>query len=168
VGRPLYFAAVVFSSFFLACSRWSESGCLSYFHTWCGRSANLECMFEICCTRLTENTGWKNCTKNRHLCTIVQCCPAISSQLWHVSTIRKKLVKPQYFLHMSSHDELRPTHDSSRLASLGHPSKFKWVSHLGFITAGHRSAKVSQMLHDIWQSPGLVNYIYIFCRLLPP
>jgi len=30
-----------------------------YFHTWCGLSANLECMFEMCCTRLAENTGRK-------------------------------------------------------------------------------------------------------------
>jgi len=31
--------------------------------------------------------------KNRHLCTTAQLCPAISSQLRHVSTIGKKLVK---------------------------------------------------------------------------
>jgi len=30
-----------------------------YFHTWCGLSANLEYMSEMCCTRLAENTGRK-------------------------------------------------------------------------------------------------------------
>ena len=37
--------------------------------------------------------------KNRHLGTIAQLCRAISSQLRHVSTIGKKLVKQQYLLH---------------------------------------------------------------------
>jgi len=46
--------------------------------------------------------------------TIAQLCPAISSQLRHVLTIRKKLVKQQYLLHMSSqHGELE------RLRSVG-------------------------------------------------
>ena len=53
------------------------------------------------CTRLTANTGRKKVAKNRHLGTIVQLCLAISSQIRHVSTIGKKLVKQQYLLHMS-------------------------------------------------------------------
>ena len=48
--------------------------------------------------------------KNRHLGTIAQFCRAISSQLRHVSTIGKKVVKQQYLLHMSAqYGELRPT-----------------------------------------------------------
>ena len=39
--------------------------------------------------------------KSRHLGTIAQLCRAISSQLRHVSTIGKKLVKQQYLLYMS-------------------------------------------------------------------
>ena len=53
-------------------------------------SANLECISEMCCTRLAENTGRKNDAKNRHLGTIAQLCRAVSSQLRHVSTIGKK------------------------------------------------------------------------------
>ena len=49
-------------SFFLAYSQPSQIGCLPYFDTWCGRSANLKCRPEMCCTRLAENTGRK---KNR-------------------------------------------------------------------------------------------------------
>jgi len=45
--------------------------------------------------RLAENTGHKQSPKILHLCTIAQLCQAISSQLRHVSTI-KKLVKQQY------------------------------------------------------------------------
>jgi len=70
--RTLYFAAVVifFLLFFLAYSQRSEIGCLPYFHTWCGLSANLECRSEMCCTRLAEDRGCKNDAKNRYLCTI--------------------------------------------------------------------------------------------------
>ena len=39
--------------------------------------------------------------KNRHLGTIAQLRRAISSQLRHISTIGKKLVKQRYVLHMS-------------------------------------------------------------------
>jgi len=39
--------------------------------------------------------------KNRHFGTIAQLCRAVSSELRHVSTIGKKLVKQQYLLHMS-------------------------------------------------------------------
>jgi len=46
----------------------------------------------------------KKVAKNCHLGTITQLCRAMSSQLWHVSTIGKKLVKNLtscYVLHMS-------------------------------------------------------------------
>jgi len=62
-----------------------------------GLSANLECRSEMCGMRIAENAG----PKNRHLGTIPQLCPGISSQPRHVSTIGKKLVKQQHLLHMS-------------------------------------------------------------------
>jgi len=52
----------------------------------------------------------KKVSKNRHLDTIAQLCRAISSQLRHVSTIGKNLIKQQYVLQISSqYGELRPT-----------------------------------------------------------
>jgi len=78
-------------------------------HTWCGLSANLGCMSEMCCMRLAENTGCKTSPKIRHLGVIAQLCRAISSQQRHVSTIGKKLVKQQYLLHMyPQYGELGP------------------------------------------------------------
>jgi len=56
----------------------------------------------MCCTRLAANTERKNDAKNRHLRTIAQLCPAVSSQLRHILTIGKKLVKQKYVLHMSA------------------------------------------------------------------
>jgi len=64
----------------------------------------------MCCTRLAGNAGCKKSPKIRHLGTIAQPCWAISSQLRHVLTIGKKLVKQQYCPHMSSqYGELCPT-----------------------------------------------------------
>ena len=74
-------------SFFLAYSQRSEIGCLPYFHTWCGLSANVECMYEMWCTRLAEKCRTQ---KNRHLGTIAQICRPLSSQQRHVSTVGKK------------------------------------------------------------------------------
>jgi len=88
-----------------------QIGCLPYFHTWCGLSANsnLRCRSETCCMRVAENTGRKKGAKNRYLGTIAQLCRAISSQLKHVSTIGKN-IKQQYLLYMSSrYGELWPT-----------------------------------------------------------
>jgi len=49
---------------------------------------------------------------------------------------RKKLVKQQCLPHtFSQYGELQPTGASDRFISLGHPSKFQQVSHLGFVTA---------------------------------
>jgi len=87
----------------------------------------------------------KKSSKICHLGTIAQLCRAIALQIRHVSTIGKKLAKQQYLLHMSSQrGELRPTCSWNRSGSLGHPSKFQLVSHLGSVilstlmqTAGH-------------------------------
>jgi len=69
-----------FISFFLACSQPSKIGCLPYFHTWSGLSANLGCKSEMCCTQLAENTGRKSRQKSPSaaLRTIAQLCRAIS------------------------------------------------------------------------------------------
>jgi len=105
----------------------------------------------------------KNRKKNCHLSTIAQLCQAISSQLRHVSTIGKKLVTQQYLLHMSpQYGELQPTSGWDQSGSLGHPSKFQWVSHLGSITAATSLNRSQPNFARLWPSSGLVHYIYIF------
>ena len=96
----LWFLSFFLSSFFprliSAAADWMST---IYFHTWCGLSANLECTSEMCaCGSLKIQDA-----KNRHFGgTIAQLCQAVSSQLRHVSTIGKKLVKHRYLLHTSS------------------------------------------------------------------
>jgi len=140
--RTLYFCPVLsiylfFPRLVSAVADWMSTN----FDTWCGFSANLECMCEMCCTRLAENTTRKNDAKNRHLGTIAQLCWAISLQLRHVSTIGI-ILKQQYLPHVSSqYGELRPTNGWDLLASLGHPSKFKRVLRLGSVTVRHSSSE---------------------------
>jgi len=88
-----FLSSVFFFFFFVAWCQRPHIGCLPYFDTWCGPSANLECRSETCCVRHAENAGPKKSPKIGHLGTIAQLCRAISSQLRHASTIGKKLVK---------------------------------------------------------------------------
>ena len=145
-----YFHAVFCSFFFFSSANLSRRRldvCHTSMHTWCGLSANLRCRSETCCMRLAEKTECKKVAKNRHLGTIAQLCRAISSQLRHVSTIGKKLVKQRYVLHMSpQYGQLRPTSGWDRLTSLGYPCKFQLVSCLGSVTARHLVVGVSQTL----------------------
>jgi len=156
------------SSLFLAYSQPSFIGCLPYFHTWYDLSANLGCRSEMCCTRLAENTGLKNRQK------LAICAPSHNLSGCILATKayidnRKKLVKKQYRLHMSSqYGELRPTNGWDRLGCLGDPSKFQRVSCLGFVTAatsftGDRP-NFAQCLAVSW-----AGTLYIHFRgLLPP
>jgi len=63
--------------------------------------------------------------KNRHLGTVPQICRAISSQLRHVSTIGKKLVKQQYLLDMcTQYGELGPLASEIVSGVWGTPATF--------------------------------------------
>jgi len=55
---------------------------------------------------------------------------------------RKKLIKQQYLLNMSSqYGEIWPTSGWYRFVSLGHPCKFQRVSRLGSVTARQSSSE---------------------------
>jgi len=136
-----------FLLFFLAESQRSQIGCLPYFHTWCGLSANLGCRSETCCTWLAENAGRKKSPKNRHLRTIVQLCQAISSQLRHVSTIGKNL--------LSSNISSRRSHNMVNFGLLaaeigpvvwGTPANFNGFRVLAALLHGSQVVGVSQTL----------------------
>jgi len=95
-----------FLLFFLAYSQPSQIGCLAYFHTWCGLSANLGCRSETCCTWLTANIGCKNSPSGHHRTTLSGCIFATKSYIDN----RKKLVKQQYLSNVSlQYGELQPT-----------------------------------------------------------
>ena len=111
----------------------------------------------MCCMRLAENTGRKKVAKNRHLGTIAQLCPAMSSQLRHVSTIGKKLVKQQYVLV-----NFGPLTAENGWRVWGTPANFNWFRVLASLLHRRRSTEVNKTLQDVWPSPGLIHYVYIF------
>jgi len=92
---------------------------IPYFYTWCGPCANLECRSEMC---LDGNAGPKNRPK------IPVCVPSHNFVKLYLATKacidnRKKLVKQQYLIHMSSqYGEIRLTGGWDRSSSLGHCS----------------------------------------------
>ena len=93
IGQAIIFSSccfflLSFFLFFLTYSQPSHIGCLPCFHTWCGLSANSECMSEMCCTRLAEIQDAKN--RHRYLGTNAHLCRAVSSQVTHASTIGKQ------------------------------------------------------------------------------
>jgi len=112
-------------------------------------------------TRLAGNTGRKKSPKIRHLGTIAQLCRAISSQLRHFSTIRKKLLN-------SSISSTWP-HNMVNFGPLtaeicwrvwGTPANFNRFRILPSLLQRHRSPDNNQTVHDVWPSPGLVHYTF--------
>ena len=117
---------------------------MSYFHTWCGLSVNLRCRYETCCMWLAEIQTQKSRQKSpsgHHSTTLSGYIFATKAR---IDNQKKKLVKQQYLLHMSSQYGERPTNSWDRLTSLGHPCKFQLVSRLGSVTARHLVVGVSQ------------------------
>jgi len=101
IGQAIIFFQCGFylSSFYLfprlisAVRDWMSS--LPYFCIWCGLSANLESMSEMCCTRLAANTGRKNLPFWHHPTTLSACIFAAKACIDN----RKKDVKQKYLLH---------------------------------------------------------------------
>ena len=115
----LSFFFFLFPRLFSVVGDWMST-ILPVFNTWCGRSANLECRSEMCCTWLAENTQRKNYAKKlpsvHHRTTLLGYIFATKA---HIDN-RKKLVKQQYLLQISSqYGELQPTNGCYQLASLG-------------------------------------------------
>jgi len=49
----------------------------------------------------------------------------------------------------------------------GTPANFNGLRVLAFLLQRRRSTEANQTLHDVWQSAGLVHYIYIFGGCCP-
>ena len=137
-----------------------ETGCLPYFNTWCGLSANLECMSEMCCILLAENTGRKK---------IAILAPSHnfvgpSSELRHVSTIGKNLLSSNIFptcLYNMVNFGLLAAETVSLVwgtESRANVNGFRVLASL----QRRRSPEANQTLHDVWPSPALLHYVYIF------
>jgi len=124
--RTLYFCPVVSFYLFLLLAWYQRSqmqiGCLPYFDTWCGLSANLECLSEMCCTRLAGNTRCKKSPSAHHRTTLSGYIFATKARIDN----QKNLVKQQYLLHMSlQYGKFQPTSGWNRFVIVwGTPADF--------------------------------------------
>jgi len=91
----------------------------------------------MCWAQLAGNAGPKKLPKIRHLGTIAQFCWAISSQLRHVWTVRKKNLLNSNISSTCPHSMVNfsPLRVEIVSFSLWHPSKFQRVLRFGFVTA---------------------------------
>ena len=166
----LWFLLSFFLSFFLFSSPNLSDRGLDVYHTstrLCGLSANLECRSEMRCTRLARNTGRKNDAKIRHLGTITQLCPAVSSQLRYVSTIGRNLLNSNISSICSHNTAIGQLTAEIGSAIWGTPVNFNGFRVLPLLLLRRRSPEANQTLDDLWPSPGLVHYIYIFGGFCP-
>jgi len=62
----------------------------------------------------------------------------------------------------SQYGELSPLTAEIGWRVRGTPANFSWFRMLASLLHRRRSTDVNQTLHDVWPSPGLVQYIYIF------
>jgi len=101
--------------------------------------------------------------KNRHLCTIAQLCGAITLQLSHVSTIGKKnLFNSNISTRPYSVMNFGPLTAEICWWVRGTPANCNWFRVLPSLLHWRRSLEVNKTLQDVWASPRLVHYIYIF------
>jgi len=113
--------------------------------------------------RLAGNTERKNDAKTRHLRTIAQLYPAISLQQMRVLTIGKSLLNSSIsFTCLHNIANFGSLAAEIGLVVLGTPANFNGFRVLASLLQRRRSPQANQTLHDVWPSPGLLHYIYIF------
>jgi len=155
--HTFYFTTMVSSSSFF--------GCLPYFHTWCGLSANLECRSEMCCTLFAENTGCKNLPSGHHCTTLTR---YIFARKACIDNQKKNLLNSS-ISSTRSHNivNLGPVTAEIVWRVWGTPANFNGFRILASLLHQRHSVEINQTLHNVWPTPGLVHYIYILGALAP-
>jgi len=109
------------------------------------------------------NAGHKNWAKSRYLRIIPHLCQAISSQLRHyLSTVRKNFFSNIYSACPYNMVNFGPLTADIGLPVRGTPANLNGFRVMASLLHRCRSKEVNQTLLDVWPSPGLVHYIYIF------
>ena len=118
----------------------------------------------MCCTRLAGNAGPKTSPSGHHRTNLSGYIFANEACIDN----QKKLVKQQYFLHMSSqYDELRPTRGWDHFVRWGIPANFYGFRVLVSSLQQHRSTEANQTLHMFGCLLGWYT-IYSFLAALAP
>jgi len=144
--RTLYFCPVCFFFFlFLAYSQRSQIGWLSYLYMVWPYSANLECMSEMCCTRLAGNADpkiAKNLSSGHHPSILPGYIFATVACIHNP----KKLAKQQYPTGSHNMVNLGPLTAEIRSGIWGTPANFNGFRVLGALLHGTLVVGVSQTL----------------------
>jgi len=155
------------SFFFFPClisavADWTSTILLGY-TSWCGPSANLECRSEVCCTA----ARWK-CTTQKDRQKFAIWAPLHNFVGLYVRNEGTYWQSEKNFLN--SNISICP-HSMVNFGLLtaeicwrvwGIPANFNAFRVLASLLQRRHSTEVNQTLHDVWPSPGLVHYIYIF------
>jgi len=102
--------------------------------------------------------------------TIAQICRAVFSQLRHVSTIGKTLLNSN-ISSKCPHNMVNVDPLTAEIGSgvWGTPANFNGFGVMTSLLQRRYSPEANQTLHDIWPSPEVLHYIYIFrgsCSLM--
>jgi len=119
----------------------------------------------MCGTWLAENTGHKN----RHLRTIAQLCQAVFATKACIDNRKTNLLNSNIF-STCPHNMVNfgPLTAEIDWQVSGIPANFNGLYVLASLLHRRHSTEVSQTLHDVWSSLGLVHSVYSFWGLLPP
>jgi len=113
----------------------------------------------MCYMQLAGNAWCKKSPKIRHLGTIAQCCWAISL---HELTIGNLLNSNISSTCLHSMVNFSPLTAEICGQVWGTPANFNGFRILASLLQWRHSTEVNETLHDVWPSPGLGHYIYIF------
>jgi len=149
------------SFFFLAYTQRPEIGCLPYFHTWCGLSANLVQVWNVLhavCWKYRMQELRKKSPSAHHWTTPSSYIFATNTR---IDNRQKKLVKQQHPLHMFlQYGELWTTNGWDWFGSLRHPSKFtSWLCYCSNIVTGGQP-NFARCMAVSWAG---ILYIYFWC-----
>jgi len=123
----------------------------------------------MCCTRLTGNAGPKKLPKKslsgHHRTTL-------SGYIFTSKACIDNRKKNLLYSNISStcpHNMVNCGPLAAEIVSLvwGTPANFNGFCVLVSLLQRHRSTEATQTLHDVWPSPGLVHYTYIFGGSFP-
>jgi len=141
--QTLYFfpmvSSIFLSIFFLVQSQLSQIGCLPYFHTWCGSSANLKCRSEMYYTQLAGISGAKKSPSWHHRTNLSGYIFATKAHIDNRKNTLNNNTSPTCCYNMVNFGPLA-AEICWLLASLRHPGKFQRFSRLGSVTAWHSSS----------------------------
>jgi len=168
MGRPLFFQLWFLSSFFLAYSQRSNIGCLPYFYTWCGLSAE----FRMLVWTVLHAGRWKYKTQKIAKKSLSVHRPTKLSG--YIFAIKACIDKGKNFLNnnISSASPHNTVNVGPLTAEIGWrvwgtPANFNGFRVFASLLHRRRSPEAKQTLHDVWPYSRPVHYIYILGAVAP-